>query len=128
MKKLFIILFMLVYGVTSSGMTITLHYCCGKVDDISFSGKQERSCPMGGKHMKNNSCCKDQQVTAKIAADQQAAAKWLQVNQDNQGGITSGYFLPYYNSSIVTISRLARGTPIPISPVPIFIRNCVFRI
>jgi len=128
MKKLLIILLMLVYGVTSSGMTVTLHYCCGKLDDISFTGKQEKQCPMGSKHMKNSSCCKDTQLTAKLAADQQLAAKWIASAQSNQAEFAPAFSIDLFNRQVVTGHQLARGAPVPYSTVPLFIKHCVFRI
>jgi hypothetical protein len=128
MKKLFIILIMLVYGVTSSGMTITLHYCCGKLDDISLTGNAEKRCPMGGKHIKNTSCCKDTQLTAKLTTDQQTIAKWVQASHQGVVVPASSSFPLDYTAQYVSVNRLARGTPVPISSLPLFIKHCVFRI
>ena len=119
---------MLMYGISSSGMTITLHYCCGKLDDISFSGVEKDRCPMGD-HLKKSGCCNDKQVSAKLHAEQQAATKWVQSTQKQF--IAQPYYpsaINVFTAQIIQVNRLARGTPIPISQVPLFIKNCVFRI
>jgi hypothetical protein len=127
MKKFLIILLMLVYGISSSGMTINLHYCCGKLDGISFLGKQDKGCEMGN-HLKKSSCCNDKQISAKLNADQQSTAKWLQVYKQLIAAPVYSTSYNLFTNQIVTTNRLARGTPVPIFPVPIFIKNCVFRI
>ena len=128
MKKLFIILIMLVYGLSSSGMVISLHYCCGKLDDVSFSGKNHRSdCPMGSK-IKKSSCCNDKQISTKLNADQQAAIKWIQLNKQTLSAPENPAFPVLFTGFIIAVDRLARGTPATSSVVPLFIKNCVFRI
>jgi hypothetical protein len=127
MKKVFIILLMLVYGLSSSGMTISLHYCCGKLDGISFSGKQGKSCDMGN-HLKKSGCCDDKQISASITGEQQTASKWVQVNKQPVSIPNFPAVNSLFTDYIISVDRLARGVPVPISPVPLFIRNCVFRI
>lgn len=126
MKKYLIILLMLVYGLSTSGMTINLHFCCGKLDDISFSGQNSKGCEMGN-HLKKPGCCNDKQVVAKLVSDQQTTAKYTQTNNEVVAiapAVTYGLSTNLY----VSVNRLARGTPVPIVSVPIFIKNCVFRI
>ncbi|WP_148661191.1 hypothetical protein [Flavisolibacter tropicus] len=45
MKKLLTLFVILVYGVASAGATLHLHYCCGKLDKISFSAAHNKDCP-----------------------------------------------------------------------------------
>ncbi|HEX8357070.1 MAG TPA: hypothetical protein VF610_06660 [Segetibacter sp.] len=127
MKKIFIIVLMLVYGVSSSGMTISLHYCCGKLDGVSFSGKKEKSCKMGT-HFKMSGCCNDKQISASLYSEQQAADKWVQLNK--QTIALPKYYIPLNSikRNVVSVDRLARGTPEHFSSIPLFISLCVFRI
>jgi hypothetical protein len=127
MKKLFIIVLMLVYGLSSSGMTISLHYCCGKLDGISFSGKEEKSCKMGN-HVKKSDCCNDKQISASLHSDQQLAAKWVQANKQIIAAPVHQDINTSFKGGIVSNNRLARGTPEYLPSIPIFLRNCVFRI
>jgi hypothetical protein len=124
-KKLFIILIMLVYGVSSSGMSITLHYCCNKLDSVSFTA-HSKSCEMGDRS-KKSSCCSDKQISTKAIADQEAA-KWVQsLNSTVAVPVSTPAFINFASCK-VSVQRLARGTPFKISSVPIFIKNSVFRI
>lgn len=127
MQKIFIILLMLVYGLSSSGMTVSLHYCCGKLDGVSLTGKQDKTCKMGN-HSKKSNCCKDKEISASKTADHQAAAKW--VNLANQPIALPVYYVvnTSFKDYSISIDRLARGVPVNHLKVPLFIKNCVFRI
>ncbi len=77
MKRLYIILLLFVYCLSATGATFYLHYCFGKVDDISFMQKTEEdsscpaSCPMSQKSASEKpekkeipGCCDEQKVAA----------------------------------------------------------------
>jgi hypothetical protein len=70
-KKLVAIVLLLVYGLSSSGMTIQFHYCCGKLKNIKLSPVTVKPCGM--KHaFSKKPCCDDRQVELKLKADQKA--------------------------------------------------------
>jgi hypothetical protein len=72
MKKLFAIMLLLVYGFSSTGMTLHLHYCCGKLDAIDLSPVKDEHC--GGKHkLIKKSCCDEKQVSLKLKSEQNPA-------------------------------------------------------
>lgn len=127
MKKLFIILIMLVYGVSSSGMTINLHYCCGKLDDVSFTGDHSKGCAMASVK-KNSKCCHNQQLTVKLNTDQQQAVKWVQVHKAYVAELPAPVYLLTPTNLLAATGVLARGTPFTLPSVPIYLRNCVFRV
>lgn len=72
MKKVFVILLLMVYGVTSSGMTLHFHYCCGKLDRIDLSPVKHKGCGMDHK-LGKKSCCDNKAVTLDIKSEQSAA-------------------------------------------------------
>lgn len=75
MKKLFAFILIMAYGLSSSGMTVHFHYCCGKLDKISLEpvkGKCE-----GARSMKSKSCCDSKQVKLQLKGEQQHQ-KWVQ--------------------------------------------------
>jgi hypothetical protein len=126
MKKIFVILLMLVYGVSSSGMTVNLHYCCGKLDNVSFSIKHKKGCAKA-EGIKKSGCCNDKQFSAKLSIDQQSVVKWMPSNKDL---IISPQYAAYninFPEQVISVGKLARGAP-TIHTVPLFIKNCVFRI
>jgi hypothetical protein len=81
-----------------------------------------------GNHIKKSGCCNDKQISSTLSTEQQATAKWVQVTKQTLTAPVSQATNTLFTGYVVTKDRLARGTPVPISPVPIFIKNCVFRI
>ena len=68
MKKLIVILLLLGYGLSSFGMTLHVHYCCGKIDKVKLAPVKENKCPVD-KKAKKKGCCDDRQVELKIKTD-----------------------------------------------------------
>ena len=69
MKKLSLILLLVVYGLSSSGMTVNFHYCCGKLKKVEFSSAQVE-CGMKVKHNSSKKCCDNKQLDLKVKDDQ----------------------------------------------------------
>jgi hypothetical protein len=65
MKKVFAISLLFLYLVCVSGVRITVHYCGGKLKEVSFFqiNEKEGCC---GKKMKSRNCCKDKIAVLKI--------------------------------------------------------------
>jgi hypothetical protein len=126
MKQVIIIILMLVYGVSSSGMTINLHFCCGKLDDISFSA-HTKDCPMGSTQKKSN-CCDNKQIVAKLNADQQVFLKYIKTSQSSTVDVDLTLHSSLFPAEMALIKQPAPGQPLPHTSVPLFIKNCVFRI
>ena len=65
MKKSFIILFASFYLMLASGLSISLHYCGGKLKDISlFNNSNEDGCC--GSKKKSKGCCNNKSVFIKV--------------------------------------------------------------
>lgn len=81
-----------------------------------------------GNHFKMSGCCNDKQISASIYSDQQAATKYIQAN--NQSVITPVFYTTYspFTSAVISVERLARGAPDLPQSIPLFVKNCVFRI
>jgi len=60
------------YGFSSTGMTLHLHYCCGKLDAIDLSPVKDEHCSSGHKLVKK-SCCDEKQVSLKLKPEQNPA-------------------------------------------------------
>lgn len=100
-KKLVIVLLMVVYGVSSSGMTLYIHYCCGKFDKINFSGTENKKCPLVFQ-ASTKGCCDNKKVEIKIKSAQEAiysSSHFSKAPESNQVIIastaTASYTLPY---------------------------------
>jgi hypothetical protein len=126
MKKLLVIMLMLMYGFSTTGMTLQLHYCCGKLKSIKWSPAQETGC--GSKHkMGSKPCCETKQISNKVKTD-----------HDSYQPVIKGFnALPEALKTVVDFSSLPPkgGTlsPVAFAPPPsptqlLFILNCVFRI
>jgi len=69
MKKILVIVLLLVYGLSSTGMTLQLHYCCGKLKSVQLAPVQDPGC--GNKHkMGSKPCCETKNINSKSKADQ----------------------------------------------------------
>ena len=73
MKKFTIVILALLYITTSTGATLNMHYCMGKLADWDLglnTSKNCGSCGMEKGNEKDNGCCKDEQKFIKNDADQ----------------------------------------------------------
>src|SRR5438034_11541801 len=83
MKKFVVAILALFYLTTSSGATIHLHYCMGKLAEWSFGHSQSDICSKCGMEKKdnNNGCCKDEFKQIKLVQDQNAPnSAWQLIN------------------------------------------------
>lgn len=118
---------MLVYGLSSTGATVHLHYCCGKLDDVSFSHNAKKGCA-ADKAVSKKSCCDNKHIELKLKADQEPAAKWLQHHKVFDAPAvqaTTYVFLVHQNKPV---NEYATGPPLVAPSLPLFIKNRVFRI
>ncbi|MEQ1797334.1 MAG: hypothetical protein ABL872_05240 [Lacibacter sp.] len=65
MKKLLVSILLLLYGLSSSGMSVYVHYCCGKIDKVDFSADGKMSCPASD-HPPKKGCCDSKEFSPKI--------------------------------------------------------------
>jgi hypothetical protein len=74
-KKIVAICLLVIYGVSSIGATVHLHYCMGKFVNWSFTESKDDkcgNCGMKGKSKKD--CCKDEHKEFKLKTDHQKSA------------------------------------------------------
>ena len=126
MKKLLTLVLILVYGVASAGATLHLHFCCGNLKTISFAAIHNKDCPK--KEGVSKRCCDNKQLDFKIKADQEPGVKWMAVHNDlTPAAHTTTYYLLTFTQEI-PVNEYATGPPLVVSSVPLFIKNCVYRI
>jgi hypothetical protein len=126
LKKLSVILILLIYGLSSTGMTVNFHYCCGKLKKVEFSSAQVE-CGMKMKHSSSKKCCDSKQLELKVKADQKVPEGAKQVLY------ATG--LPVSHSQFVVASPVYQNILIPsvFAPPPLLhqqltILYCTFRI
>lgn len=126
LKKLLVILMVMVYGLSATGATLHIHFCCGKLDRVSFSTEHKKDCPKKVKSI--TKCCSSKQLELKVKADQEPAAKWLALQQVQIAipQVTMQWVMPLAGMQVLL--PFANGPPIGSASVPLFIQYCVFRI
>ena len=125
MKKLLVIFLVLVYGLSASGATIHLHYCCGMLEKVSLTTEHNPDCPEKGSDKKD--CCDSKKLDLKIKADQNLAAKWVASFQ----ACSEALPIQDYRQPVFTPGKIetvfTTGPPVAGNKIPLFIRNRVFR-
>ena len=129
MKKLTAVILAFVYLTASSGATINMHYCMGKLKSWDFSHKQGKCGTCGMEKKGHKGCCKDEQKTFRLDKDQKTSETSFQFLTNSSEAVAVTYVdLPIvYPFSTVTDNPTANGPPIA-EPVSIFVLNCNFRI
>ncbi|MDB5249252.1 MAG: hypothetical protein JWQ40_3646 [Segetibacter sp.] len=131
MKKLTLILLLLIYGVSSSGMSITVHYCMSEVAGWKLSGKTSSSlcASCGMEEEGNKGCCRDETKIIKSENDQQRVEMFFDSHKVPVTLISSNYSDYNLNCLSNTIEELpCSHAPLCKLKVPVYISNCVFRI
>jgi hypothetical protein len=128
MKKLFLFFFSFIFIAASSGASLNIHYCRGKVSAVSLSILPAPSCVCGKKAPKK-SCCKTETKLVKMQED----ASQPEYTADHSFPkilalpiiwlpITEAFF-----SSELT-SFLREAGPPDATGVPLYLRHRVFRL
>lgn len=93
MKKCVVFILAVLYIGSSTGATIHLHYCMGKLVNMSLSKDQAKKCPNCPGEEKNGSCskdcCKDLHKTVKLEKDQKPADTNVKLLEGPSGVIGS---------------------------------------
>ncbi len=75
MKKVFVTILAFVYLTVSSGATVHMHYCMGKLESWDLSPKTNGKCgACGMQKAGHKGCCHDTQKQVKIEKDQKISA------------------------------------------------------
>jgi hypothetical protein len=133
MKKLIVCILAVLYIGSSTGATVHLHYCMGKLVAMKLWHPSEAAkCSKCG--MKKNttcakSCCKDEHKTIKLEKDQKPAQAFLNLTEPALATVPVNY------TDIVSISTNSIAQQFPVSNAPprspkvqTHILHCSFRI
>lgn len=129
MKKLIVILLLICYGLSSFGMTLHVHYCCGKIDKVKLAPVKEDKCPVD-KKAKKKGCCDDRQVDLKIKTDYKNETSTLLKFRSFNDLLFFGYD---FSSAVPGAARDIPTYSKPVSPpsgtgTPLYKRHCIYRI
>jgi hypothetical protein len=116
---------MMLYVITVSGFALNLHYCFNRLASVKIDAPA--SCVKGLETSKMK-CCKDRHFEVKVKdAHQNSAASFL--------AKIFSFDLPKLPFAAFSFSvqnnfteRLSERGPPPSPDVPVFLKNCIFRI
>lgn len=132
MKKIVIAIIAIFYLAVSSGFTVHMHYCMGKLADWSLGHNNSKTCSKCGMKKskeKNNGCCKDDHKFIKNNTDQKTGETGFQLIKL----ISVAIPVSVVEISSVNFPSVTGENPISHAPprcggVAVYIRNCVFLI
>lgn len=118
------ILAFLYLGLTS-GLSVNIHYCMGKISEVKFESVSETACDNCGKEKMN--CCGHIYQLVKVNDEHQTVD-----NNELKAPVTATESFSDLHAMILkaeTPTSSAAHSPIPLySPPDINVLNCVFRI
>lgn len=132
MKKAFVAILAILYLSSSTGATLHMHYCQGKLVESGLWHEKESKCDgcgMDKETAEKSGCCKDEHKQVKLEKDQKSAEKALQVIV--QGAITIP--VQFFSLQDLSIDNITTSFPVSNAPprwkaVTIYLINRNFRI
>jgi hypothetical protein len=128
MKKILVSILLVSYAFASSGASVDLHYCMGKLIGWDFDYNSKSDCGNCGMQLKPaKGCCDNKQINPKIDKEQQVVYNNISFNSDFAAILPALYLLNNiaYSSTIVAHSSI-HGPPL-ISLASLYLFNCNFR-
>jgi len=129
MRRFLLAIAVFVYGLTSLGWVLDIHYCMGKVDAVHLFEKEKSSCGTCGMSAEESEgCCHDEAALVMLIQDQKPPVT-LKFNLESPV-----LYLPpvvALLSKPVLLQRSVFAQPENAPPgfsTPLFLRNRVFRI
>lgn len=130
MKKFLVTILSLVYLTVSSGATVHMHYCMGKLVSWNLSPKSNGKCgACGMQKAGHKGCCHDIQKQVKIEKDQKVSESSFQIYIIfSEALLVANTGLPQeYISSPIYNDPISHPPP-RLETLPLFVLNCNFRI
>jgi hypothetical protein len=132
MKKFIISILAVLYLGLSTGATVHMHFCMGKLIGSSLWHNDTSDlcskCGMQKKASKNK-CCKDEHKVVKIEQDQKITIVDENLTDISLIDIIDDNFIinTAFVNTLIEEASISNAPPLGVK-TPIYIRNCVFRI
>lgn len=132
MKRILLIILAVFYVGVSNGATVYFHYCMGELVKLGITESKQDSCDFCGmppQEAGEKSCCKDETKLIKVDDSQKMAQSHIQFEQapviipNNIPWLIRDISIPLQSNKAALSNAPPEGPP-----VPVFIRNCTFRI
>ena len=132
MKKFIVAILAVLYLRTSTGATVHMHYCMGKLADWGLGHNKSKTCGNCGMEKseeKDNGCCKDEHKFVKNDNDQKTTESFV----TNFALQVIDIPVECFTSSEILVSSVTEKHPVSHAPprssgVAVYIRNCTFLI
>jgi hypothetical protein len=132
MKKLFVAILAILYMSVSTGATLHLHYCMGKLIGWDLGHKEGDACGSCGMKKglsQNKGCCKDEHKQIKLDNDQKTVESIVQLMQISGAVILPVYgLLPESRPVSLAVVYPVNNSPPRSSRVDLFLLHRHFRI
>lgn len=132
MKKFLVAILAVLYMGVSTGATLHLHYCMGKLVGWDLGHKESDACGKCGMKKElsqDNGCCKDEHKQIKLDNDQKAIESAIQLMHGSGAVLLTGYgVLPETHPVALAVINPVGHSPPRSSSVAIFVLHRVFRI
>ena len=132
MKKFLVLILTFAYIASTSGATVYLHYCMGKMVEWNVMGNEKDKCPNCGmdKSKKDSKgCCKDEHKQLKVTNHHSIVENAFQGMQLVALALpVSDFEIPAIAFSSITEENPTSNAPPRSSSIAIYKRNGVFRI
>ena len=133
MKRFLFTILAMLYLAASTGATMHMHYCMGRLADTGFFEQEGGHCSLCGMEKSSsgdNGCCTDQQEIIKISIDQQYST--ASIFHFEQPFTLLEMVETGFQPQMLLVSAdkvLPASNAPPRSPqVPAYLMNCLFRI
>ena len=126
MKKVFATILALIYFITSTGATVNIHYCMGKLYAVDLVATTK--CGKCGMENDKGGCCKDEIKTVKLNDSHQPAT--AQIAFTAPVAVIHNYPSPLAFADAIVIPKAAtkNNSPPGSSGTSRCVLNCVFRL
>ena len=117
----------MIYGLSSFGITVNFHYCCGKLKTVELSNVAKKSCGME-KKMAGKPCCGDKTIELKVKADYKDTQVSYTSSPISPVILHTSYPNEIFNTQYSILNTQYLQPPSLGSPPPLYILHCVYRI
>lgn len=132
MKKVIVTILSVLYLTSTTGASLHLHFCMGKLADWNLVNKESKTCSKCGMDKsdeKLNGCCKDENKFFKNISDQKISETGFQFIKLLAAAFPVTFFeIPVDGFSSVKEKNPFSHAPPRSNDVAVYIRNCIFLI
>jgi hypothetical protein len=132
MKRFAAAILAVLYMSTSTGATVHMHYCMGKLAAWGLGQKESKtcgSCGMKTGEAKEKGCCKDEHKFIKNDTDQKATDANLQLTQQPATDLPTAFIEgPSFNFTSISEDYPVNNAPPRSNGVAVYILNRTFLI